>query len=169
MNRTKKPLIAIFGSRAEERTMQGVRLEYMRAIAEAGGIPVLAPMIASREVCRDIAERFDGFLFAGGVDLDPALFGEIVDRVHVRDIRGVLQLLPRYTQARYTALLRSARRGKPGGRSCKRGRSIVRGQSSGGRSCHSREKAQAQNNKVTALRSSKYYKSGHSFRLGMSA
>ncbi len=76
MKKRKKPLIAVFGSRADEGRMQGVRLEYMRAIAEAGGLPVLAPMMASKEVCRDIAERFDGFLFAGGVDLDPALFGE---------------------------------------------------------------------------------------------
>lgn len=70
------PLIAVFGSRSDEGRMQGIRINYMSAIAEAGGIPVLAPMIAKRETYVDLARRCDGFFFAGGIDIEPSLYGE---------------------------------------------------------------------------------------------
>ena len=72
----KRPFIAVFGSRADEGRMQGVRINYMNAIEEAGGLPVLAPMIAKRETYADLVSRCDGFFFAGGVDIEPSLYGE---------------------------------------------------------------------------------------------
>ncbi len=72
----KIPMIAVFGSRADKLRMQGIRLNYMASIALAGGLPVLAPMCASRELYRELAERCDGFLFAGGVDVHPKYYGE---------------------------------------------------------------------------------------------
>ncbi len=72
----KKPLIAVFGSRADKRKMQGINITYMTSISLAGGIPVLAPMYASSNDYARIAESFDGFLFAGGVDIHPKHYGE---------------------------------------------------------------------------------------------
>ncbi len=76
MNSSKMPLIAVFGSRADKRKMQGIRTTYMNSVSLFGGIPVLAPMCASREAYRELAERCDGFLFAGGVDVHPKHYGE---------------------------------------------------------------------------------------------
>ncbi len=70
------PLIAVFGSRADKRRMQGIRINYMNSISVSGGLPVLAPMCASREAYRELANRCDGFLFAGGVDVHPKHYGE---------------------------------------------------------------------------------------------
>lgn len=76
MEKRKKPLIAVFGSRTDEGRMQGIRINYMKAIKSSGGIPLLAPIIPSKEMYAAIAESCDGFLFAGGVDLAPSLYGE---------------------------------------------------------------------------------------------
>ena len=50
---------------------------YFQAAAEAGAVPVMVPLFADDEdTLRGVFERLDGLLLAGGVDLDPASFGE---------------------------------------------------------------------------------------------
>lgn len=50
---------------------------YFMAAAEAGGLPMLVPLFADDEdTLRGTFDRLDGLLLAGGVDLDPASFGE---------------------------------------------------------------------------------------------
>lgn len=49
---------------------------YYHAVASAGAAPVLIPLIDDLETLRVIYERLDGVLIPGGVDLDPATFGE---------------------------------------------------------------------------------------------
>jgi putative glutamine amidotransferase len=50
---------------------------YFEAAAEAGALPVMVPLVAEDEdTLRGIFERLDGLLLAGGVDMDPASFGE---------------------------------------------------------------------------------------------
>lgn len=48
--------------------------------AEEAGIPdvvpVILPLVTDERVIYSYAELFDGFLFTGGVDLDPQLYGE---------------------------------------------------------------------------------------------
>jgi putative glutamine amidotransferase len=47
---------------------------YMRAIARAGGLPVvMAPLPDA--ACGDLVKRFDGILIPGGPDVDPANYG----------------------------------------------------------------------------------------------
>jgi putative glutamine amidotransferase len=49
---------------------------YSDAIAEAGGVPLLIPLIAATQSLRSIAEDLDGILLTGnGSDLDPSLYG----------------------------------------------------------------------------------------------
>lgn len=75
-NTSKKPLIAVFGSKVSNNTMQGIRINYMTSLSIAGALPVLAPMYASKDDYRRLAELCDGFFFAGGVDIEPRRYGE---------------------------------------------------------------------------------------------
>ena len=49
---------------------------YVKAIMEAGGIPVLLPNSTDLSCVEEIAAGLDGFLLSGGGDVDPALFGQ---------------------------------------------------------------------------------------------
>ena len=49
---------------------------YYHAAAMAGAAPVLIPLLDDTETLRAIYERMDGILIPGGVDIDPAAFGE---------------------------------------------------------------------------------------------
>lgn len=48
---------------------------YIRAVSAAGGIPVVLPS-SEKMSAFEIYNKFDGFIFSGGADLDPACFGE---------------------------------------------------------------------------------------------
>lgn len=49
---------------------------YMKGIEDAGGLPVMLPLTADDGLIRQIAEEMDGFLFTGGQDVSPALYGQ---------------------------------------------------------------------------------------------
>lgn len=49
---------------------------YMKGIQEAGGLPVMLPLTAEQADIRQMGETMDGFLFTGGHDLSPELYGE---------------------------------------------------------------------------------------------
>lgn len=49
---------------------------YVKAITQAGGVPVLLPNNLDITTVEEIAYGLDGFLFSGGGDVDPSLFGE---------------------------------------------------------------------------------------------
>ena len=48
---------------------------YVKAVMEAGGIPVLLPNSIDLSCVEELAAGLDGFLLSGGGDVDPALFG----------------------------------------------------------------------------------------------
>ena len=77
----KKPLIGITSSYEHNPDVlnahkTSVSMDYSLAIIEAGGIPVVLPVHDNIEVIRNLAGYLDGLLLSGGVDPDPALFGE---------------------------------------------------------------------------------------------
>lgn len=49
---------------------------YMKGIEAAGGIPVMLPMTDNTEILESLTEKLDGFLFTGGQDVDPKIYGE---------------------------------------------------------------------------------------------
>lgn len=49
---------------------------YVQAILQAGGIPVMLPACEDPVVMEAMVDRLDGILLSGGVDIDPALFGQ---------------------------------------------------------------------------------------------
>lgn len=49
---------------------------YVKAVVQAGGIPVLLPNNTDLSCVEELAAGLDGFLLSGGGDVDPAIFGE---------------------------------------------------------------------------------------------
>src|ERR1700753_2495931 len=85
--RSMKPLIGITTSElrpGELRTLQrhgeppipemALGMTYVQAIEAAGGIPVVVPPLAERDVPRMLA-RLDGLVLSGGPDLAPTAYG----------------------------------------------------------------------------------------------
>ncbi len=54
---------------------------YMKGIEDAGGIPVMLPLTTDEETIVKIAHTFDGFLFTGGQDINPELYGEELNEI----------------------------------------------------------------------------------------
>ena len=49
---------------------------YSRVVAAAGGVPVMIPLLEDESSLRALYDLTDGLLIPGGVDLDPATYGE---------------------------------------------------------------------------------------------
>lgn len=78
--RARRPLIGIPCEplAARDGRPPGYRMNrsYARAVAAAGGAPVLVPLLADVDVLRAIYERLDGVLLPGGGDVNPTRYGE---------------------------------------------------------------------------------------------
>lgn len=72
----KKPMIGIIPLYDEKKESYWMLPNYMKGIEEAGGIPVMLPLTTDSEVIMSIADAFDGFLFTGGQDVNPDIYGE---------------------------------------------------------------------------------------------
>ena len=88
----KNPLILIFASRKDDTTFCSIR--YTDAVLASGGIPLIVPMKTDEASLKQLCGCADGFLFAGGVDLDPSLYGEekLNDTVEIDSIRDSLEM-----------------------------------------------------------------------------
>jgi putative glutamine amidotransferase len=77
-----RPLIGITAgevrdaTRPDSITVQGQGYTYIDAIVRAGGLPIILPITTNKIVLRQIYERVDGLLLAGGNDLNPKLYRE---------------------------------------------------------------------------------------------
>ena len=89
----KKPLILVTTSNNTVEDMPVVRLnhDYVNAVVKAGGIPVIVGSLFGLDELIAIA---DGLLLTGGVDVDPARFGQAVlnDTVCIDKARDELEL-----------------------------------------------------------------------------
>lgn len=78
----KTPLIGI---NAGVRDIEGpgkpfltLRTTYVDAVKEAGGTPIVVPAVEDEDIIARHVALCDGFIFTGGPDLDPALYGQEV-------------------------------------------------------------------------------------------
>lgn len=69
-----RPMIGIVSSRDGGKMM--LNKLYMDAVWYAGGLPVVLSYNTDPAKLAEYAEIFDGFLFSGGVDVDPVKYGE---------------------------------------------------------------------------------------------
>ncbi len=79
-NKLRRPVIGISPSIGEGKIKMNTA--YCNAIFAAGGVPVFLPYTADPERLERYAE-LDGFLFAGGVDVDPKYYGKTVSADNV--------------------------------------------------------------------------------------
>ncbi len=70
-----KPLIGIVSSWNEDRMSSITPHAYVESVAEAGGIPLLIPMV-EKSHGELILSKLDGIVFPGGADVDPARYRE---------------------------------------------------------------------------------------------
>ncbi len=70
-----KPIIGLTGAVTDD-FFTSVFAPYTEAIELAGGVPVLLPFTKNADTLADFAALCDGFLFTGGMDIDPARYGE---------------------------------------------------------------------------------------------
>lgn len=88
-----RPLIAITPSYTKEGSIR-MNPAYLDAVWAAGGMPVFVAYTEDEKKLREYASEFDGFLFSGGVDLDPKYYGETVqfDSVETDPRRDTFEL-----------------------------------------------------------------------------
>jgi putative glutamine amidotransferase len=72
----KKSMIAVTPIFDDEKDSIWMLPGYMDAITKAGGIPVILPLIHSKEDIHTLVNQFDGFLFTGGHDVNPEMYNE---------------------------------------------------------------------------------------------
>ena len=86
-----KPVIGLISSYGKNGNNDQIQINtsYMDAIRHFGGIPVILPADGDREELETLAAICDGILLTGGVDLDPALYGEEIlnDSVEILPLR----------------------------------------------------------------------------------
>lgn len=73
---SKRPLIGITAGLNEQEKYQVLSRFFMEAITAQGGLPVMLPLTTDEALLRSYVEELDGFLFSGGADVDPLLFGQ---------------------------------------------------------------------------------------------
>jgi len=78
ISRMKKPMIGIVPLVDIGRDSYWMLPGYMKGVEGAGGIPVMLPLTSDREGLMQMAGTFDGFLFTGGHDVSPAVYGQAV-------------------------------------------------------------------------------------------
>lgn len=79
---------------------------YLDGIKEAGGVPVVLPFDTDQGHLKRIAKSIDGFLFTGGQDVDPSVYGE-------KDETGRLIPCPKRDSLEISLLQEVINAGKP--------------------------------------------------------
>jgi putative glutamine amidotransferase len=70
------PRIGVLPLYNSEKQTLWINPLYFGGIEQAGGLPMLLPLTDSQALWEDCLSSFDGFVFTGGQDLDPALYGQ---------------------------------------------------------------------------------------------
>ena len=74
-----KPLIAVVAHTEINRfglPANTISAAYTEAVEKAGGLAMILPFTRHQDNITLSVEKADGFLFTGGVDVDPAFYGE---------------------------------------------------------------------------------------------
>jgi putative glutamine amidotransferase len=71
-----RPIIGITLDQHDDATKYESPFSYAKAIERAGGLPLLIPYQSDVSLIPQYVDLFDGILFSGGNDLDPALYGQ---------------------------------------------------------------------------------------------
>ena len=83
----KKPMIGVTPLWDAERQSVWMLPDYLDGIKAAGGLPIVLPLEMSEEDANQVVETCDGFLFTGGQDVSPELYG-------MKDATGTIVACP---------------------------------------------------------------------------
>ena len=72
----KRPLIGVTSGLTDAEEYMTIYRRCMDGLIEAGALPVLLPITDDPAALGGYVEALDGFLFSGGVDVDPLRFGQ---------------------------------------------------------------------------------------------
>lgn len=72
----RKPLIGVTAGLTDSEEYLTIYRRCMEALEAVGALPVLLPVTDESDTLVALAGRLDGFLFSGGVDVDPLRFGQ---------------------------------------------------------------------------------------------
>ena len=86
-----KPVIGVMPLWDDEKNSIWMLPGYMDGVSQAGGIPVILPFSEDERELDQLAEMCDGFLFTGGHDVSPEVYGEkplenLIDDCKKRDV-----------------------------------------------------------------------------------
>ncbi len=70
-----QPVVGITLGDGDKPGFHAMREDYVRSVEQAGAVPVVLPPVAPADVPA-LLDRLDGVLLSGGVDVDPALYGQ---------------------------------------------------------------------------------------------
>lgn len=71
-----KPVIGILPLADVKTSYAWMKPNYVSAVAEAGGIPLILPLMDEEALLDEFVSACDGFLLTGGYDISPALYGQ---------------------------------------------------------------------------------------------
>ena len=72
----KKPLIGVVPLWDETKDSYWMLPGYMDGLTQAGGLPIILPLTDDQNEIHQLAGLCDGFLFTGGHDVSPEMYGE---------------------------------------------------------------------------------------------
>lgn len=104
----RKPVVGISSSRSLSSGTIQLSPAYTDAIMKAGGTAVMLPVIYTREQADALLATLDGIVFSGGVDVNPAWYGEepLNETVEIDPVRDLSDsLLARAALASGKAIL----------------------------------------------------------------
>ncbi len=71
-----RPVIGIIPDYTEERKRLELYSNYVASVEDAGGIPLVLPVPSGEETAEYFTKLCDGFIFSGGIDIEPKTYGE---------------------------------------------------------------------------------------------
>lgn len=72
----KKPIIGVTALFDDGKDSIWMLPAYLNAVIEAGGIPVILPIIDDEYDIKKLVNKFDGFILTGGQDVNPKIYNE---------------------------------------------------------------------------------------------
>ena len=70
-----RPVVGVTLGDGDEPGVHAMREDYIRSVEQSGAVPVVLPPVAPGDAPA-LLDRLDGILLSGGVDVDPALYGQ---------------------------------------------------------------------------------------------
>ena len=71
-----RPKIGVLPLYNTEKQIFWINPLYLMGVEAAGGLPVMLPLTEDSTLWENLCQAFDGFVFPGGQDVDPALYGQ---------------------------------------------------------------------------------------------